>query len=168
MKSDDSLNRGTIRVVSDQKPPLQSPNTRLIASSRGCGFDWAAKSPFMHSFEEKDDGSVEQNVRWLMNGDQQVEFLWATRDENGRLQAHEEKIGFAKFRERYIDLDWCRDNPDHPIAYLRATHRHHAKLLKAIHKMPKHEVIRNGKATASIPTNATPEERAELLSLLGV
>jgi hypothetical protein len=161
------MNEGKIGIVQDDKSPFQSPNTRLVASARGVGFDWAAKSPYINSFEEKPDGTVEQSTRWLINGDQKLEFLWATRDDEGRIEAHEEKISFGKFRERYTDLEWCRNNPDHPIAYMRASHRHHAKLLKAIHSMPRHEIIRNGKATASIPTDSTPEQRAELLRLLG-
>lgn len=160
------MKEGTIEILRDDKSPYQSPNTRLVSAARAVNFQWGNNAPFMDSFEEKEDGEIKRNVSWCMDGDQRVEFLWVTRDEDGNLVANEEKVNFATFRKRYIDLEWCRENPDHPIAYLRGAHYHHARMLKAIHELPRHQVIRNGNRRVSIPTNLPEDKRKKLLSYL--
>ena len=82
----------TIAIVRDEGlSPAQSPNTRLVASARACGFDWGQKNPFMDSIEELKDGGIKRTVTFVMDGAQVVPFMWATR-EDGRLVAKEEEI----------------------------------------------------------------------------
>lgn len=162
------LNIGTkVEIIRDQMSPYQSPNTRLVASARACGFDWGIDAPFMDAIEEKPDGSVERTVTWVMNAGQKKEFIWAERDADGNLVAKCEEIDFNEFRRRFLDLTWVAANPDHPISYQRATHRHHGGMLKSIKSLPQHIIVRNGKRTAAIPTNATPEEKVRCLKALG-
>lgn len=160
------MKEGTLEILRDDKSPYQSPNTRLVSAARAVNFNWGNNAPFTDAFEEKDDGSVERTVTWCMDGDQSVEFVYAKRTEEGKLVACEEKIKFTEFRKRYTDLEWCRSNPDHPIAYLRAAHFHHARMLKAIHKLPRHQVVKRGNRKVSIPTDISEAERKKLLSYL--
>jgi hypothetical protein len=162
------LSIGTkVEILRDSMSPYQSPNTRLVSSARACGFDWGIEKPFMDAIEEKPDGTVERTVTWVMNASQKKEFVWAERDDKGNLVARSEEIDFNEFRARFLDLAWIEANPDHPISYLRATHRHHGRMLASIKSLPQHVIVRNGKRTAAIPTNATPEDRARALRALG-
>lgn len=164
MSNAESLKGAKLELVRDNKKAAQSPNTRLVASGRACGFKYGTDKPFMESYEEV-DGEVQVTVTWLMDASIKVPFIWAEK-QNGRLVAREETISFGEFRSRYIDKDWIEANPDHPISYLRATHTQHISMLKTISKLPKHHVIRKGKAKVSIPDNASDEERAYFLNQL--
>ena len=162
------LSVGTkIEIIRDSMSPYQSPNTRLVSAARACGFEWGIKDPFMDAIEEKPDGTIERTVTWVMNAAQKREFVWAHREKDGTLTAKSEEIDFNEFRSRFLSLEWIEANPDHPISYLRATHRHHGRMLATIKTLPQHVVVRNGARIASIPTNATPEDRARALRALG-
>lgn len=157
----------TIAIVRDEGlSPAQSPNTRLVASARACGFDWGQKNPFMDSIEELKDGGIKRTVTFVMDGAQVVPFMWATR-EDGRLVAKEEEINFDTFRSRYTNMEWVEANPDHPISYLRVGHRAHGQMLKKIKTLPQHSIIRKGKRIGAIPTNASDEDRNKALKFLG-
>lgn len=158
------LNIGTkIEIIRDSMSPYQSPNTRLVASARASRFEWGIENPFMDGIEEMPDGTVSRTVTWVMNAGQKREFIWAERDEAGNLVAKSEEIDFNEFRRRYLDRAWITANPDHPISYLYATHWHHMGMLKRIKELPQHVIIRHGKRTASIPTNASPEDKERAL-----
>lgn len=120
----------------------------------------------MDSVEEKEDGTTERNVTWVMNGDEKMPFIWAT-EENGKLVAHKEEITFDEFRKRYTNLDWVKANPDHPISYLRGSHWHHTRMLKLIKDLPQHEIFRRGKRIASVPRNATKAEMKKVMKFIG-
>jgi hypothetical protein len=156
-----------VEILRDSMSPYQSPNTRLVSAARACGFEWGTSDSFMDAIEEKLDGTIERTVTWVMNAAQKREFIWAERTADGTLVAKSEEIDFNEFRNRFLNLDWISANPDHPISYLRATHRHHGRMLATIKTLPQHVIVRNGARTASIPTNATPEERARALRALG-
>lgn len=162
------LSVGTkVEIIRDHLPPSQSPNTRLVSAARACGFSWGIDAPFMDAIEEKDDGTVDRTVTWVMNASENKEFIWAEKDARGNLVAKKEEIDFNTFRKRFLDMEWIAANPDHPISYLRATHRHHGRMLQTIKSLPQHVIVRNGKRIASIPTNATPEEKARAIKALG-
>ena len=162
------LNIGTkIEVLRDSMTPYRSPKTRLVSAARAVGFTWGIDAPFMDAIETKPDGTVERNVTWVMNASQKREFIWAHRNADGTLTAKVEEIDFNEFRARFLSLNWIEANPDHPISYLRATHRHHGRMLASINTLPQHVIVRNGRRTAAIPTNATPEDRAKALKALG-
>lgn len=152
----------------DELSPFQSPNTRLVSAALACGLPYGdAEANFKDEVEELPDGQLKRTVRWVMDGDKKVPFIWAEEDEHGNLKAKKEMLTFKEFRDRYIDLDWVRSNPDHPISYLRGTHFHHTRMLKQIKEQPQHSIIRRGRRTASIPDNATEEERKKALKFIG-
>lgn len=157
----------TLEILRDNNSPQKSPNTRLVAAARTCGFPYGAEKNFLDAIEETSEGNLERTVSWVMNGSVEMPFIWATEDEDGNLKAHKEMIDFRTFRDRYTDLDWVKANPDHPISYLRGCHWHHTRMLKTIKGLPQHTVIRRGKRTASIPSDATDEEKAKALKFIG-
>lgn len=167
MKNPISMIGTTIEIVRDSMSPYKSPNTRLVSAARAVGFKWGTEAPFMDAIEERPDGTVDRQVTWVMNAGQKVEFVWAERDEEGNLIARDEEIDFNEFRRRYLSREWVEANQDHPIAYLHATHYHHAGMLKRIKELPQHVVVRHGKRIASIPTNATEEDRQKALKAIG-
>ena len=157
----------TLEIIKDDKSPYQSPNTRLVSAARAVGFNWGIEKPYMDSIEKLEDGTAKRTVSWVIDGDQKVPFVWAQKNEDGIARIKEEELTFSEFRKRYLDLEWCAENDDHPISYLRAAHRQHAKMLKAIKTLPQHTVIRKGKRMDSIPTDASDEEKAKILKMLG-
>jgi len=161
------MQRGTIEILRDDKSPQVSPNTRLVAAARTCGFPYGAEKNFIDAFEEMPGGETRRTVTWIMNGDVTMPFIWATEDEHGSLEAHKEDLTFKEFQARYTDLEWVKKNPDHPISYLRGAHWHHVRMLKTIHELPQHNVIRRGKRSVAIPTDATDEEKAMALKFIG-
>lgn len=151
--------------VHDDMPPHLSPNTRLVAAARAVSFNFGCETPFMDEFDT--EAPEKHEVTWVMDGDQRVEFIWAERGDDGKLVAREEEITFSEFRSRYISLDWCRENPDHPISYMRASNKMHVEMIGWLKNAPRHERIRHGRRTARISTAESPERRAKLLKMLG-
>lgn len=156
-----------LHPVVDDRSPTHSPNTRLVASARCSGFNWGQEKPFKDEIDDT-SGETKRTVTWCMDGERTMPFIWASEDpETGELVAHKEEITFAEFRQRYTDLEWIRSNPDHPISYMRGAHRHHAALIKRIKELPQHVIVKRGAKRASIPTNATKEERDAVLKRIG-
>jgi hypothetical protein len=156
----------SLTQVCDSLSPYKSPNTRLVAAARAVGFRWGTDAPFKDSIEEKSDGTIDRQVTWVMDAGQKVPFRWVE-DEDGVPVVREETLNFNEFRARYLSRDWIQANQDHPIAYLYAVHYHHAGMLKRIKELPQHIVVRHGKRTASIPTDATEEDRQKALKAIG-
>ena len=156
-----------VEVVRDDKNPLHSPITRMVASAKAAGFNWGAEAHYADGFEKKDDGSVERTVTWVLDGGKKAHFAWAEND-GGRWILREEWINFKTFKERYMDIDWVEANPDHPISYMRVSHRAHIEFSKSIKKLPKQEIIRKGKKTGMIPETASDEERAKIYKGIGI
>lgn len=150
-------NGSTVISLRDDKSPLQSPNTRLVAAALAVGFQFAGDKSFMDATDE----AGKRTVTWLMDAALKVPFKWVEDD-----KAKHEDITFGEFRKRYTDMEWVRSNPDHPIAYLRAVHKKHVNLVGRIKELPTCATIKHGKKTASIPSNATPEEREWVLGEL--
>lgn len=156
----------SLAQVRDSLSPYKSPNTRLVSAARAVGFRWGTDAPFMDAIEEKADGTIDRQVTWVLDAGQKVRFRWVE-DEDGAPVTREEEIDFNEFRQRYLSRDWVQANQDHPIAYLHAVHYHHAGMLKRIKELPQHIVVRHGKRVASIPTNATEEDRQKALKAIG-
>ena len=71
-----------------------------------------------------------------------------------------------ELRRRFEDLAWCEQNPDHPIAYMRVLFEKLTQLRASLRAMKPLLKIRQGRATALIPADASPEDKARLLAQL--
>lgn len=146
-----------IIFVRGQEPPLKSRDTALIASALVSGAKLAGDKPFLHTVEEVDD-EPKRTTTWSMDGGSELVF---------RPNFPEERLDFTEFRRRFEDDSWCRDNPDHPIAYLRAYADTLADLREQLRDQKPAFLLRKGKRFAVIPQDADPERKREILELLG-
>lgn len=145
-----------IIFVRGQEPPLRSRDTALVAAALVSGAKFAGEKPFLDTIEEI-EGEPKRTVTWSLDGAGELAF---------RPNFQAETIDFAEFRRRFEDDAWCRANPDHPIAYLRAF----ADTLADIHGQLRGRkpalLIRKGKRFAVIPQDADPQRKREILELL--
>jgi hypothetical protein len=146
-----------IIFVRGHEPPLQSRDTALIASALVSGAKLAGEKPFLHTIEDVDD-EPKRTTTWTMDGGSELVF---------RPNFPEESLDFAEFRRRFEDDAWCRDHPDHPIAYLRAFADTFADLREHLRGQKPALLLRKGKRFAVIPQDADPERKREILELLG-
>ena len=141
----------TITVVRDHDiKPSESRNTRLIAAAIASGAVFASDSAFMDAVEETPQGP-RRTVTWLMDGARKIEF---------EPLAEAEQIDMAEFRRRFESLAWCEDNPNHPIAYMRAMTEHYNRLLDKIKTMRPMLLIRKGKRIAIVPSGSDEASKA--------
>jgi hypothetical protein len=146
-----------IIFVRGHEPPLQSRDTALIAAALVSGAKLAGDKPFLHTLEEA-DGEPRRTTTWSVDGGGEIVF---------RPNFPEEALDFAEFRRRFEDAAWCRDNPDHPITYLRAFADTIADLREQLRGQKPAFLLRKGKRFAVIPQDADPERKREILELLG-
>jgi hypothetical protein len=99
-----------IQFWRDDQPPLKSDFTQMVAAALICGFKFASDKPLLDTLEEV-DGQPRRSVTWSFDGGTKAAF---------RNDLQEAVMELAEFRKCYESLDWCRANPDHPIAYLCA------------------------------------------------
>lgn len=147
------MNRGTIALVRDDVDPRKSTNTTLIGAALAAGADFADKKALSDSV----DAAGKRQVTWSMNGDRKMHFV---------PNFDEEQITFAEFRRRFESLEWCEQNPDHPIAYLRAYRDQMNRLRDKLKTMQPMARIQKGKRIALIPADATEAQRAKILGAL--
>ena len=140
----------------DDQPPLKSDLTALVAAALVCGFEFANNKPLLDTLEEV-DGQPKRSVTWSLDGASRATF---------RPQFAEGTLDLAEFRQRFEDIDWCRANPDHPIAYLRAFSDALASLRNELRTQKPLLLVRRGKRFALIPQDADPARKAELLAML--
>lgn len=146
-----------IIFVRGSEPPLRCPHTALIAAGLVSGARLAGDKAFLHTIEEA-EGEAKQSTTWSVDGAGELLF---------RPRFPEERIDFAEFRRRFEDEAWCRDNPDHPIAYLRAFADTLADLREQLRGQKPALLLRKGKRFAVIPQDADPDRKREILELLG-
>ena len=146
-----------IVFVRGNEPPLRCPHTALIAAALVSGAQLAGEKPFLHTLEEI-DGVPKRTTTWSVNCGGELVF---------RPGFTEERIDFAEFRRRFEDEAWCRANPDHPIAYLRAFAETLDELRAQLRDQKPAFLLRKGKRFAVIPQDADPERKREILELLG-
>ena len=146
----------TIRFVRGEGSPLQSPTLGLVAAALACGIRFAGDKPLLDTLEDRE-------------GDPLREFIWTFDDRSKatfRPKFCEETLTFEEFRQRFEDLAWCEKNPDHPIAFLRVLSEKLAQLRTSLRTMKPLLKIRKGRATALIPPDASPEDKAKILAQL--
>ena len=153
------MKRGdTIAVIREEDvKPSESRNTRMIAAAIASGGMFASDKAFIDTIEETPTGP-KRTVTWLMDGAVKLGF-------DPIPQA--EQIDMAEFRRRFDSQDWCEANPNHPIAYMRAMHDHHNRLLDKIKTMRPMLLIRKGKRFAIVPSGsdaASKTRREQILA----
>ncbi|MCB1210033.1 MAG: hypothetical protein KDK97_11930 [Verrucomicrobiales bacterium] len=145
-----------VLFLRDDQPPLKSDLTNLVAAALVCGFEFASKKPLLDTLEEV-DGQPKRAVTWSLDGAGKAAF---------RPKFQEGTFDLAEFRRCFESLDWCRANPDHPIAYLRAFSDALGSLRNELKAMKPLLMIRKGRRFALIPQDADPAKKAELLAML--
>ncbi len=146
-----------IIFVRGSEPPLRSTDTSLIAAALVSGCRLAGQKPFLHTIEEV-NGEASRTTTWSVDGGSEMVF---------RPNFSEEKIDFAEFRRRFEDENWWRENPDHPIAYMRAFADVLADLYSQLRSQKPALLLRKGSRFAVIPQDADPERKRKILELLG-
>ena len=141
-----------VHFIRDDQPPLKSDITALIAAMLACGFEYASDKPLLDTIEEV-EGAPKRSVTWSMDGSAKAAFK-------------DETLDLVEFRRRFESLEWCRANPDHPIAYLRAFSEKLSSLRNELRAMKPLLLVRHGRRFALIPQDAAPEKKAELLAML--
>ncbi len=140
----------------DDQPPLKSDLTHLVAAAMICGFEFANNKPLLDTLEEV-DGQPKRAVTWSLDGASKATFC---------PQFAEATFDLAEFRHCFESLEWCRANPDHPIAYLRAFSDALSSLRNELRSQKPLFLVRRGKRFALIPQDADPAKKAELLAML--
>lgn len=74
-----------------------------------------------------------------------------------------EQLTFTEFRNRYESLEWCKANPNNPIAYMRAMAEQLEAIRTEVRKLKPMIKMRKGRKIALIPQDASDEVVAELL-----
>ena len=143
-----------LSVLKDNEHPLKSPNTHLVAACATAGGELVEKG-YLDTIEQTEHGDPRRTVVWLMK-EKEIEFK----------PIAGEKISTSEFLRRWKSLEWCKENPDHPIAYLRMYQDSLNQLRDQINKAAPTLMIKRGGRTAFIPANASEAERAKILSKL--
>lgn len=145
----------TIEFLRDHEAPLKSVNTRAVAAALSCGCKPAEQS-FSYTVEDSDKGP-RRLVTWIMDGEAKAVFE--------PIQQREE-LSFSEVTKRFFDRDWCIDNPNHPISYLRAYHDNLTNLLKFVKTSQPAMLFRRGNKTVVIPADCPEETRSKFLKML--
>jgi len=136
--------------------PMTSFNTQLIACALVSGFKLIDPGGFRDTVEQTDDGAV-RRVEWYIDGASKATFTTNT---------GEEQVEFPVFRQRFESEQWCLDNPDHPISFMRWSFRAHATLRDHIRTLKPAALIRRGNKCITVPEGLSDEKRLKLLSFL--
>lgn len=105
-----------LRLIEDNESPSKSFNTDVISAWLTSGGRLVERGGFQHFIDE--EGKA--HVRWLVNCD-----ILARIDG--------EEIEFDEFRKRFEDLEWCKQNSDSDISWMRG-YRDNARDLKRFAK----------------------------------
>lgn len=143
-----------LSLLVDNEHPLSSPNTHAVAASLTAGGNLSDQG-YLDTIEEGHDGRPRRTVVWLLK-DSQIEFK----------PVAGETISQAEFLKRWNDRKWLAENPDHPIAFIRAYQDNLTSLRDQIKQATPTIKITRGGRTAFIPANATEAERQKLLGKL--
>jgi hypothetical protein len=147
------MNRGTLSLVRDDIDPRRSTNTTLIGAALAAGADFASSKALHDSIDEEG----KRQVTWSMNGDRLMRFS---------PDFDEEEIEFAEFRRRFESSEWCEENPDHPIAFLRAYRDQMNRLRDKLRTMKPMARVKKGRRVALIPADTPAAKRQEILGEL--
>jgi hypothetical protein len=146
-----------VRVVkSRDDQPLSSLDGAAAVAALTAGYpllDGKQIKNFEDYIETQPDGTTMRETVWAFDDT-------ATADLGG------ERLPLEAFLAKFRDLDWCRANADHPIAYLRHLHENLQKFRDHFRKHKPMILLRRGQRTLKIRPDLTPEEKAKWLKLL--
>jgi len=147
-----------LHVLKDDLPPLQSPNTALVAAAATSGIALSEDQPFIQTLEGTGaEGSVvKRQTIWCLK-DCEVEFLPAFEPE---------RIATAEFVRRFRDPKWRLANPHHPIAYMAWMYETQQRLRERIRDNKALLMVRRGNKIAFIPQGCEAATREKILSYL--
>ena len=149
----------TISIVREyDTPPIESRNTRLIAGAIASGGEFGTEKAFSDTIEDV-SGTPKRTVTWLMDGAKKMRFSPI---------AKEEDITFVEFHKRFNSQEWCEENPNHPISYMRAFSEHHSRLVDKIKTMRPMLLIRKGKRLAIVPSGSDEASRVQREKILSI
>ncbi len=146
----------TIRFIRGEGAPLLSPKLGFVAAALTSGARFSSDKPLLDTVEEK-DGAAAREFAWSFDDRSTIVF---------RPKFREEALSIEELRTRFEDLKWCEQNPDHPITYMRLMWEKLTDLKTALRQMKPLLKIRQGRSTAFIPADASPEEKARILAQL--
>lgn len=136
--------------------PLESRNTRMIASACASGAEFASEKSYSDTIEDV-AGTPKRTVTWLMNGSKTMRFSPIPK---------EEEVTFLEFQQRFNSQEWCEANPNHPISYMRAAFDANTKLVDVTKNIRPMLLIRKGKHIATVPSGNDPESKAQREKIL--
>lgn len=133
--------------------PIFSQETRAAMAAFTCGFDLITNKGFIHTVDGEAT-TVEaiadsRSVTWLWDEQKTATFKPIPK---------EETISIQEFFRRFESLEWCADNPDHPISYMRVFLDKTRSGLKTIGGMRPCLRFRRGDDVATVPPDATAED----------
>lgn len=143
-----------VSVLSDHEHPLKSSNTHLVAATTTAGGELAPQG-YLDTIEQGVDGKPRRTVVWLL-ADKQIEIS----------PFAGETISTQEFIRRWMDREWLKANPDHPITFMRYYQTNLQSLRDAIREQTPTLKITKGGRSAFLSANATEEERSKLLAKL--
>lgn len=150
------MNQNTYVIFKEEdKSPLKSQNTWMIAAMACSGIP-LTEHGYNDTVEVLPNGTNKRTTTWLVS-DKKAEFA--------PIQQKEE-VGAEEFARRFNSKEWCEQNADHPIAYLRFYMEAYQQFRAWLHDRKPSALVRRGKRFAIIPADASDAEREKLLSLL--
>lgn len=138
--------------------PLASFMSRTAFAALTCGFDLISDKGFCHSF------AADAETPEALEASRSVTWLWDARRTATFKPIAAETIGFQEFERRFESDTWYLENPDHPIAYMRAFLEKSRKYLEVLRNSEPALRHRRGIAVAILPASATPEEVDEMFA----
>lgn len=130
----------------------------MIAGALTSGFEFANQKAYLDAVEDV-KGSPKRTVTWLMNASKTVRFVPIKK---------EEEITFQEFSRRFLSLEWCEANPDHPISYMRGIIENRSGLIAKIKTMATMLLIRKGKRSAIVPSGSDEASRTLREKILSI
>lgn len=146
-----------VRVVKSRDDhPLASIEGASAIAALTAGYrlvDGKQVKNFEDYIEDTPDGTMIRETVWVFDDAATADF-------------GDERLPLEAFFIRFRDLEWCKANPSHPIAYLRHQHENLSKFRDHFRKHRPMILLRKGKRTLKIRPDLTPDEKAKWLKLL--
>jgi hypothetical protein len=141
-----------VDFVKDNLHPLKSPNTDIVSAWLTCGGSLLKSDPYSWTVEETYEGP-RQTMTYHIDGDVYVEIQG-------------EKLDFQAFRWRWTDKEWCEQNDEHPISYMRLFRDNTTKFKAWIKEQKPAVLIRRGNRVAVIHPDLPEARKAQILAEL--
>jgi hypothetical protein len=146
----------TYQIIKEENtPPLKSQNTWMIAAMCCSGIPLRDQG-YQDTVEVMPDGSTKRITAWLPS------------NEKGNFKPieKEESIDATEFAKRFLSKEWCEQNNNHPIAYMRYFMETYQNLRTAVKERKPSALIRRGGRYAIISPDATQAQKEKMLSLI--